>query len=103
MTIQFSKKGEEMKGLASPGDFCPNEACSDYGKLQKDQLKVNLIKFGKSKGGNQRFKCKTCGKVFNETKGTIFYRKRTDKEEILKTIAQIAEGLRISSASRVMG
>ncbi len=92
-----------MEKLANPGDFCPNDECQSYGKLQKDQLRPNIVKYGKSKSGAQRYKCKICGKVFTETKGTIFYRKQTDKEDILKTIAQIAEGLRISSASRVMG
>ena len=26
-----------MKQLAKPGDFCPNEICLDYEKLQTDQ------------------------------------------------------------------
>ena len=37
----------------------------------------NIIKFGKTKAGRQHFKCKTCNGTFAETKGTIFYRRRT--------------------------
>ena len=91
-----------MEKFAKPGDFCPNEACPDYGKLQNGQQK-NIDKFGKTRKGVQRFRCKTCGKVFTETKGTIFYRKRTAEHEILETLALLAEGSRISSLSRAKG
>jgi hypothetical protein len=37
-----------MEKFAKPGDFCPNEACPDYGKLQNDQQQ-NLEKFGKTR------------------------------------------------------
>ena len=38
-----------MNELANVGDFCPNEACPDYGKLQKKQTKQNIKKHGKLK------------------------------------------------------
>ena len=47
--------------------------------------------------------CKTCGKTFTETTGTLFFRKRTPEHEILETLALLAEGNRISSLSRVKG
>ena len=91
-----------MSKLAQVGDFCPNSDCADYGKRQgADQ--TNIIKFGKSKAGRQRFQCKTCGGTFVETRGTIFYRRRTPDDEIIETLAFIAEGSRISSAARVKG
>lgn len=91
-----------MSELAQVGDFCPNSKCADHGKRQgTDQ--TNVIKFGKTKAGRQRFRCKTCGGTFVETKGTIFYRRRTPDDEILETLAFIAEGSRISSAARVKG
>jgi transposase-like protein len=96
-------RGRPMEQLAKTGDFCPNEACPDYGKLQDDQPQQNIIKFGKTKKGVQRYRCKTCGKTFTETTGTILYRKRTDEHEILETLALLAEGNRISSLSRVKG
>lgn len=91
-----------MAQLAQVGDFCPNEVCPDYGKLQSDQ-KHNLIKFGTTKRGRQRYKCKSCGKTFTETKGTLFYRRRTSEAEIIDTLAHIAEGNRISSLVRTSG
>ncbi|HXW01043.1 MAG TPA: hypothetical protein VEC93_21700 [Anaerolineae bacterium] len=91
-----------MSKLAQVGDFCPNEVCPDYGKLQSEQ-KQNIIKFGTTKRGRQRYKCKSCGKTFTETKGTLFYRRRTAEVEIIDTLAHIAEGNRISSLVRTTG
>jgi transposase-like protein len=91
-----------VKKFAKPGDFCPNEACPDHGKLQNDQQQ-NLEKFGKTRKGVQRFRCRTCGRTFTETNGTIFYRKRTPEHEILETLTLLAEGSRISSLTRAKG
>src|SRR5574342_201629 len=91
-----------MEQFAKPGDFCPNEGCPDYGKLQNG-LQRNLDKFGKTRKGVQRFRCQTCGRTFTETTGTIFYRKRTPEHEILETLALLAEGSRISSLPRAKG
>jgi transposase-like protein len=91
-----------MEKFAQSGDFCPNEDCPEYGKLQTDQQQ-NIKKSGKTAKGVQRYQCKTCGKTFTETLGTIFYRKRTPEHEILETLAFLAEGSRISTLSRVKG
>ena len=91
-----------MSKLAQVGDFCPNEACPDYGRLQSDQQR-HIIKFGTTEAGRQRYKCHTCGKTFTETKGTLFYRRRTPEDEIIDTLAHIAEGNRISSLVRTQG
>lgn len=91
-----------MTKLAKAGDFCPEKSCPEYGKLQGNQ-QSNIIKFGTSKAGRQRYKCNTCQETFTETKGTIFYRRRTSQEEIIDTLALIAEGNRISSLARAKG
>jgi len=92
-----------MEQFAQTGDFCPNEACPGYGKLQDDQRQQNIIKFGKTRKGVQRYRCNTCKKTFTETTGTILFRKRTPEHEILETLALLSEGNRISSLSRVKG
>jgi transposase-like protein len=91
-----------MPEFTQVGDFCPNTACADHGKLQGGGQQ-NIIKFGKTKAERQRFKCKTCSRTFTETKGTIFYRRHTPEDEIIETLALIAEGSRISSLARVKG
>ena len=92
-----------MPQFAKPGEFCPNQACPDYGKLQGGQTQHNIIKAGKTKRGVQRYECQTCGKSFTETTGTIFFRKRTPEHEILEVLALLAEGSRISSLTRAKG
>ena len=91
-----------MEKFAQTGDFCPNEACPDYGKLQDGQ-QHNIKKTGKTKKGVQRYQCKTCQHTFTQTTGTLFFRKRTPEHEILETLALLAEGSRISSLSRAKG
>lgn len=91
-----------MPKQAQVGDFCPNPGCDDYGKLQNED-QTNIIKFGKTQAGRQRHKCKTCSCTFVETKGTIFYRRRTPEDEIIDTLTLIAEDSRISSLARAKG
>jgi transposase-like protein len=91
-----------MAELTQVGAFCPNSACADYGQVQSEQ-QTNIIRFGLTKAGRQRYHCHTCGLTFAETKGTLFYRRRTAESEILEALAQIAEGSRISSVSRTTG
>ena len=90
---------KEQQGLASVGTFCPNEECRHYAKVDEG----NLIKFGRSRQGVQRYRCKGCGTTFTATRGTLFYRKRTPLKDILETLALLAEGVRISSLSRAKG
>ena len=88
-----------MSEFAQVGDFCAKPGCSDYGELQKG----NIIKFGKTKAGRQRYLCHSCGSTFTETNGTIFFRKRTPDREIMESLALVAEGSRVSSVARVKG
>jgi transposase-like protein len=90
---------EEQEGLASAGAFCPNEQCRHYAKVDE----ANLIKFGKSRQGVQRYRCKSCATTCSATRGTLFYRKHTPVKDILETLALVAEGVRISSLSRAKG
>jgi transposase-like protein len=91
-----------MERFAKTGDFCPYTDCNEYGKLQ-DEKQRNIQKYGKTKRGVQRFRCCACNRTFTATTGTIFYGKHTSEDEILETLALLAEGSRISSLSRVKG
>jgi transposase-like protein len=92
-----------MEKLAQTKDFCPNPACPEYGKRQSDQAQANLKKLGKTPRGVQRYQCKTCGKTFTETRGTLFFRKKAQADQILEVLALLAEGNRISTLTRVKG
>lgn len=101
--VQVHTEGDKVEKLARSKDFCPKAACPDYGKLQSEQAQPNLKKMGKTPRGVQRYQCKTCGKTFTETTGTIFYRKHAQEHEILEVLALLAEGNRISTLTRVKG
>ena len=88
-----------MENLASVGDFCPNEGCPNYGQVEVQ----GIIRYGKTRAGRQRFQCKTCRQTFNERKGTIFHQRKTAEKEIVECLAMLAEGMRISSITRVKG
>jgi len=88
-----------MSEFVTVGSFCPNADCPDSGKTDLG----NIIRYGKSNEGRQRFQCKTCRKTFNERHGTVFYNRKTDEKEILECLALLAEGVRISSISRSKG
>ena len=89
----------EEKQLASAGTFCLNKECRLYAKVDAG----NIIKFGRSRQGVQRYHCKCCKITFAATRGTLFYRKHTPLKDILETLALLAEGVRISSLSRAKG
>jgi transposase-like protein len=88
-----------MSEIVSVGSFCPHETCADYGKVEVG----NIIRYGKSGEGRQRFQCKSCGKTFNDRSGTLFHGRKTPAKDIMEVLAMLAEGMRISSISRVKG
>jgi transposase-like protein len=47
--------------------FCPNEACSDYGKKGRGNI---VLKEHYGKQNTALLKCKTCKKTFSENRGT---------------------------------
>jgi len=79
--------------------FCDNKECPDYGKTNKG----NIIGFGHSPNGTQRYQCKTCKVTFTETKGTIFYGRHTPRKDILEALAMLAERMSIAAVARVKG
>jgi len=91
-----------MSKLVQPGEFCPNPDCADYGTPQTATAR-NIIKFGRARNGQQRYQCRSCRRTFTATKGTLFYRRQTPASDIIKALAQLAEGNRISSVSRTTG
>jgi transposase-like protein len=80
-----------MLPLARAGTVCPHPDCSEA---------TAIVKFGKTAADRQRYQCKRCGKTFSENTGTLFYNKHTPPEEIIETLALLAEGSRIACLRR---
>ena len=83
--------------MITANKFCDNKKCPDYGQTNND----NIIGFGHSPNGIQRYRCKTCEVTFTETKGTIFYGRHTPRKDILEALAMLAERMSIAAVARV--
>src|SRR5262249_48733776 len=97
----MTKPGKTLKSdeLAHPSSFCGNEKCADYGRVDAG----NLLKFGFTRKGRQRWQCATCKKVFAETKGTVFHGKIHDVKTILECFAMLAERNSLAAIHRIKG
>jgi len=80
--------------------FCPNEACPDYGKKGKGNIRLKEY-YGKQNTAPLR--CKTCKKTFSENRGTPFFGLHTPKETILRSMAMLVEKGSIRGTARAMG
>lgn len=85
--------------MITANKFCDNKKCPDYGQTNND----NIIGFGHSPNGVQRYRCKTCEATFTETKGTIFYGCHTSRKDILEALAMLVERMSIAAVARVKG
>lgn len=85
--------------LVEIGTFCLNEACENYKKI----LPENVIKYGQTEKGIQRYRCKTCRKTFTETKGTMFYRLRHTEEEVVECMEMVGDRTSLAAIHRIKG
>lgn len=88
-----------MGGLAQVGQYCPNENCSKYQAVEAG----NIIRYGTSRQGRQRYQCKVCRQTFNEHVNTVFYGCRTAEKDIVEGLQMLAEGMGIRAVARVKG
>jgi transposase-like protein len=85
--------------VAQAGSFCWNEACADDGQGGKG----NRIKNGKTEKGVQRSRCQTCKQTFTQTKATLFYRSRHQREEIVECLAMVGDRNSLAAIHRMKG
>ena len=85
--------------FAEVGDFCSNTECELFQQLDRS----NIIKFGKTRQGRQRFRCKACGVCFCERTGTLFHGKHHDEATIIEVLRMLIEKMSIRAISRVKG
>jgi transposase-like protein len=67
--------------------FCHNPACPARGQVGKGNIGVHSQK-------EQRYICHVCDKTFSESKGTVFYRLRTNKDLVVMVVTLLAYGVR---------
>ncbi len=57
----------EEKQIAAIGSFCLNEACEEYQQVNHG----NMMKYGQTEKGVQRYRCKSCKKTCTDMGGTL--------------------------------
>ena len=70
--------------------FCLNLNCPSRGKVNAGNIHLHS-------GLDQRFRCTTCQATFASTKGTLFYRLRTDPTTVIRVLALLASGCPLPS------
>jgi len=65
--------------------FCPNIDCPARGQIGKGNISIHSQK-------EKRYLCNECESTFTTTKGTIFYRLRTDSQIVVQVITLLAYG-----------
>lgn len=88
-----------MSSLTLVGTCCLNPACPRYEQVGAG----NIIRYGKSRQGQQRYQCSECRHTFNAHARTVFYRCRTSEKDIIEGLTMLAEGMSIRGVARVKG
>jgi transposase-like protein len=76
--------------------FCPNLACLARGVVGKGNIGVHSQQ-------KQRYICHVCKQTFSASKGTRFYRLRTDPKTVLLVIALLVYGCPIQAIVQAFG
>ena len=87
------------KDIDTSNFFCWNEECTEYGKRGQGNIEP-VYYYGKDKD-ILCLKCKVCNRKFSENKGTIFYKKHTKKDTIVKALKSTSEGTGIRATGRI--
>jgi len=78
---------------------CQNASCDAYGIRNHSNLTVTA-RYGKNKM-TRMLRCSICKARFSENKGTVFFRARLQKKEVINILAHIREGNGIRRTSRL--
>lgn len=76
--------------------FCPNIECPARGQQGKGNIGVH-------RELEQRYICHECGQTFSASKGTVFYRLRTDAASVLLVITLMAYGCPVQAIVKAFG
>jgi transposase-like protein len=76
--------------------FCPNIDCPARGQVCQGNI-------GSHSQKEKRCFCKECGKSFTVTKGTLFYRLRTDPKTVMCVIVLLANGCPLQAVVKAFG
>ena len=76
--------------------FCPNLNCPARGRRGRGNITVHS-------GQEKRYMCQVCGKTFSASKGSMFYRLRTDPTTVMLVITLLAYGCPLQAIVKAFG
>lgn len=76
--------------------FCPNIDCPARGQQAKDNIKVHSQ-------ADKRYSCTECDRSFTTTKGTLFYRLKTDSMTVMLVLTLMAYGCPLPAIVKAFG
>lgn len=82
--------------MSSTQLFCPNIECPARGQVGKNNIGVHDQK-------KKRYICHVCEHTFSATKGTLFYRLRTEPKTVLLVIALLVYGCPLQAIVQAFG
>jgi len=97
--INPRRKMMDHANLVHPSALCWNPSCTAYGQVDR----ANIRRYGRTQAGTQRYQCRTCGKTFVETIGTVFYGRHHAQDTILECLALLADRNSLAAIHRVKG
>lgn len=81
---------------------CPNEKCGLYGVLGKENIVGNGT-YATKAGTVRKFKCKACGRVFNDRTGTVYEYTHLTKEKVDLIVACQADDVGVRMTAAIAG
>ena len=72
--------------------FCPNIECPARGQRGEGNISVHPVQPGLGSQQEKRYQCEVCNETFAATKGTLFYRLRTDPKIVIQVNTLLAYG-----------
>ncbi len=97
--VKMGLRGPKQKFLEIS---CPNEKCRDFGMLAQGNIIANGTYETKS-GIVRKFKCKTCGRVFNDRTGTAYEYTHLTREQHNLIMTCQANGVGVRRTADIVG
>src|SRR2546428_329782 len=91
-----STHSQEEHSMDPTTVFCPNRHCPARGQTGMGNIGIHSQK-------EQRFICHECHKTFSATKGTAFYRLRTEAETVSLVVTWLALGCPVQAIVAALG
>lgn len=76
--------------------FCPNMDCAARGQVGKGNIHLHSVK-------DKRWICAVCKQTFSTTRGTLFYRLRSDPQLVMWVIILLAYGCPVPAIVKAFG